>query len=68
MNWHVGFVSDGEMDTIASQVDVVSFDFVGESILLPVKRVNVSNRCREGRLAAAISSIPVNSSGIFFFL
>ena len=30
MNWHVGFVSDGEMATIASQVDVVSFDFVGD--------------------------------------
>jgi uncharacterized radical SAM superfamily protein len=30
MNWHVGFVSEGEMSRIASLVDVVSFDFVGD--------------------------------------
>ncbi len=30
MNWHVGFVSDAEMEAIAPLVDVVSFDFVGD--------------------------------------
>jgi uncharacterized radical SAM superfamily protein len=30
MNWHVGFVSEDEMATIAPLVDVVSFDFVGD--------------------------------------
>jgi uncharacterized radical SAM superfamily protein len=30
MNWHVGFVSEAEMDVIAPLVDVVSFDFVGD--------------------------------------
>ena len=30
MNWHVGFVSEDEMETIAPLVDVVSFDFVGD--------------------------------------
>lgn len=30
MNWHVGFVSDEEMEEIAPLVDVVSFDFVGD--------------------------------------
>jgi uncharacterized radical SAM superfamily protein len=30
MNWHVGFVSESEMETIAPLVDVVSFDFVGD--------------------------------------
>lgn len=30
MNWHVGFVSEDEMRTIAPLVDVVSFDFVGD--------------------------------------
>lgn len=30
MNWHVGFVSEAEMETIARLVDVVSFDFVGD--------------------------------------
>jgi uncharacterized radical SAM superfamily protein len=30
MNWHVGFVSEAEMVTIARLVDVVSFDFVGD--------------------------------------
>lgn len=30
MNWHVGFVSEDEMQTIAPLVDVVSFDFVGD--------------------------------------
>jgi lipoyl synthase len=30
MNWHVGFVSEAEMQTIAPLVDVVSFDFVGD--------------------------------------
>jgi uncharacterized radical SAM superfamily protein len=30
MNWHVGFVSDGDMETISTLVDVVSFDFVGD--------------------------------------
>ena len=30
MNWHVGFVTDGEMQTIAPLVDIVSFDFVGD--------------------------------------
>jgi hypothetical protein len=30
MNWHVGFVTDDEMDTIAPLVDTVSFDFVGD--------------------------------------
>ena len=30
MNWHVGFVSEQEMQTIAPLVDVVSFDFVGD--------------------------------------
>lgn len=30
MNWHVGFVSEHEMATIAPLVDVVSFDFVGD--------------------------------------
>jgi uncharacterized radical SAM superfamily protein len=30
MNWHVGFVSESEMETIAPMVDVVSFDFVGD--------------------------------------
>lgn len=30
MNWHVGFVSEAEMESIAPLVDVVSFDFVGD--------------------------------------
>jgi uncharacterized radical SAM superfamily protein len=30
MNWHVGFVSEQEMEAIAPLVDVVSFDFVGD--------------------------------------
>ena len=30
MNWHVGFVTEGEMETIAPLVDAVSFDFVGD--------------------------------------
>ena len=30
MNWHVGFISEAEMVTIAPLVDVVSFDFVGD--------------------------------------
>ncbi|MGD8397292.1 MAG: radical SAM protein [Anaerolineae bacterium] len=30
MNWHVGFVSEREMATIAPLVDVISFDFVGD--------------------------------------
>jgi uncharacterized radical SAM superfamily protein len=30
LNWHVGFVSEEEMETIAPLVDVVSFDFVGD--------------------------------------
>jgi uncharacterized radical SAM superfamily protein len=30
MNWHVGFVSEVELETIAPLVDVVSFDFVGD--------------------------------------
>jgi uncharacterized radical SAM superfamily protein len=30
MNWHVGFVSEAEMATIAPLVDVISFDFVGD--------------------------------------
>jgi uncharacterized radical SAM superfamily protein len=31
MNWHVGFVSDAEMATIAPLVDIVSFDFVADN-------------------------------------
>jgi uncharacterized radical SAM superfamily protein len=30
MNWHVGFASEAELETIAPLVDVVSFDFVGD--------------------------------------
>ena len=30
MNWHVGFVSEEDMEAIAPLVDVVSFDFVGD--------------------------------------
>jgi hypothetical protein len=30
MNWHVGFVSEDEIRTIAPLVDVISFDFVGD--------------------------------------
>jgi uncharacterized radical SAM superfamily protein len=30
MNWHVGFISEVEMEAIAPLVDVVSFDFVGD--------------------------------------
>jgi hypothetical protein len=30
MNWHVGFVSEAEVQAIAPLVDVVSFDFVGD--------------------------------------
>lgn len=30
MNWHVGLVSEPEMEAIAPLVDVVSFDFVGD--------------------------------------
>jgi uncharacterized radical SAM superfamily protein len=30
MNWHVGFVSEVEMESIADLVDVISFDFVGD--------------------------------------
>ena len=30
MNWHVGFVSEQEMEAVAPLVDVVSFDFVGD--------------------------------------
>jgi lipoyl synthase len=29
-NWHVGFVSEAEMQAIAPLVDVISFDFVGD--------------------------------------
>lgn len=31
LNWHVGFVSEAEMEAIAPLVDVVSFDFVGDT-------------------------------------
>jgi uncharacterized radical SAM superfamily protein len=31
MNWHVGFVSEAEIEAIAPLVDVVSFDFVGDN-------------------------------------
>jgi uncharacterized radical SAM superfamily protein len=31
MNWHVGFVSEAEMEEIAPLVDVISFDFVGDN-------------------------------------
>jgi uncharacterized radical SAM superfamily protein len=31
MNWHVGFVSEAEMEVVAPLVDVVSFDFVGDN-------------------------------------
>lgn len=31
LNWHVGFVSEAEMEAIAPLVDVVSFDFVGDN-------------------------------------
>jgi hypothetical protein len=31
MNWHVGFVSEAEMQAITPLVDVVSFDFVGDN-------------------------------------
>jgi len=30
MVWHVGFVSEAELETIAPLVDVISFDFVGD--------------------------------------
>lgn len=30
LNWHVGFISEAEMATIAPLVDVISFDFVGD--------------------------------------
>jgi len=30
LNWHVGFISEAEMDAIAPYVDTVSFDFVGD--------------------------------------
>jgi hypothetical protein len=30
MNWHVGFISEREIEAIAPLVDVVSFDFVGD--------------------------------------
>jgi len=30
MNWHVGLISEAEMEVIAPLVDVVSFDFVGD--------------------------------------
>ncbi len=30
MNWHVGFVTDAEMEAITPLVDVISFDFVGD--------------------------------------
>jgi uncharacterized radical SAM superfamily protein len=30
MNWHVGFVTESEVATIAPLVDVISFDFVGD--------------------------------------
>ena len=30
LNWHVGFISEAEMDAIAPYVDAVSFDFVGD--------------------------------------
>jgi hypothetical protein len=30
MNWHVGFVREAELETIAPLVDVISFDFVGD--------------------------------------
>jgi len=30
MNWHVGLISEAEMEAIAPLVDVVSFDFVGD--------------------------------------
>ncbi|MGQ9600696.1 MAG: radical SAM protein [Anaerolineae bacterium] len=31
LNWHVGFISEAEMQAIAPLVDVVSFDFVGDN-------------------------------------
>ncbi len=34
MNWHVGFVSEQEVATIAPLVDVVSFDFVGDDLTI----------------------------------
>ncbi|MGQ9585671.1 MAG: radical SAM protein [Anaerolineae bacterium] len=30
LNWHVGLIGEGEAEAIASLVDVVSFDFVGD--------------------------------------
>jgi uncharacterized radical SAM superfamily protein len=30
MNWHVGFVSEEEMEALSPLVDVISFDFVGD--------------------------------------
>jgi hypothetical protein len=34
MNWHVGLISEAEMQVIAPLVDVVSFDFVGDDVTL----------------------------------
>jgi lipoyl synthase len=31
MNWHVGLVTEAEMEAIAPLVDVISFDFVGDN-------------------------------------
>ena len=31
LNWHVGFISEAEMDAIAPYVDTISFDFVGDA-------------------------------------
>jgi uncharacterized radical SAM superfamily protein len=42
MNWHVGFVSEAEMATIAPLVDVVSFDFVGDDAT--IRQVYGTNR------------------------
>ena len=30
LNWHVGLIGEGEMRAIAADVDVISFDFVGD--------------------------------------
>lgn len=34
LNWHVGLISEAEMETIAPLVDLISFDFVGDDITI----------------------------------
>lgn len=70
MNWHVGFVSDGEMEAISPLVDVVSFDFVGDDATIREvygtdRRVEdyVDAYCRLRRYARTVPHVTLGLRG-----